>query len=150
MAGEKYLLSTQAFVNYFKQSDEVLINRLGGVSEDEIFISVLTIGTVRHVIANQDPVVRAKLEPYFRDGINAFRNRIIDVDERIVEQWALFRGLELKGNKGKIGADDKLIIATAMMRGLIYLGENIEPMDELKSLGLIFENPWPETDPESV
>ncbi|HFD87593.1 MAG TPA: hypothetical protein ENJ35_07950 [Gammaproteobacteria bacterium] len=147
MSKDRYLLSSPVFASFFKKDDDRINQVMNKIRPDDIMISVVTLGIIRDAIDRRPPVERNRFEPYFRDGKNAFNGRTIPVDEKVIEQWARIRSLRLtrttsSGPPDQFGEDEKLIIATAMDRGLVYLGHKPEPLLELENLGLIARDPW--------
>ena len=153
MSKDRYLLSSQAFVNFFKKDDLELNKFLASVNSEDVFISVVTLGIIRDAINQKSTTERIRFDPYLRDGINAFDSRIIDIDEEIINQWSYIRSLKIKSFESaadSMGEDEKLIIATAIFRGFVFVGHEPSPVDELKELGFISLNPWPETPDNNV
>lgn len=143
---DRYLLSSEVFVSYFKKTDSNINDFLKTIDGKQVFISSLTLGIVRDAINRKPASERARFEPSFKDAIKAFEGRIINIDEDISKQWALLRPMKIIRCIGEdeIGEDEKLIIATAMEQGMVYLGRAPEttPQDALVDLGLIVRNPW--------
>lgn len=143
---DRYLLSSQVFIEFFKKSDPAINAFLSKVGGSRVYISSLTLGIVKAAIDAKPPAERARFEPYFKDGKKAFEGRILPADDNIAEQWALIRPVELFRTAGgaPVGEDEKLIIATAMEQGMVYLGKVpvTDPADLLESLGLIIRDPW--------
>ena len=62
----------------------------GGLDDDEIFLSVLTIGEIRRGIDNiqrRDARSAAALNRWLRGLVESFQNRILMVDRSVAEEW---------------------------------------------------------------
>ena len=143
---DRYLLSSQVFVEFFKRSDPAVTDFLKKVGSKNAYISTLTVGIVRAAIDAAPAAERRKFERYFLDGLQALKGCILPVDEGATDQWAIIRPCTILRHQGgdTLGEDEKLIIATAMNQGMIFLGQRpvTDPPDQLENLGFMTRDPW--------
>jgi hypothetical protein len=86
-----------------------------------------------------DPIFRAELEAWLRDGVRAwFGARILEVDEAVLVAW---RQLVSEGQKARytFSQPDALIAATARVHGLGVATRNVE---DFVQAGVPILDPW--------
>lgn len=86
-----------------------------------------------------DPIFRAELEAWLRDGVRAwFGARILEVDEPVLVAW---RRLVSQGQKARytFSQPDALIAATAQVHGLGVATRNVE---DFVQAGVPIFDPW--------
>jgi predicted nucleic acid-binding protein len=109
-------------------------------NENEIFISVVTLGEIRKGCALLDPGKRrTTLEQWLENDIrNWFANRILPVDDAIAECWGRLDAKRQQLGK-PLNTADGLIAATAIEHELTVVTHNVEDFD---SLDVSIVNPW--------
>lgn len=98
-----------------------VIGWLRGVSADDLFLSVVTIGEIERGIALQrvkDPAFADALDAWLLRTIDVYADRILPADVRIARRWGA-----LSARIGNAGAD-LLIAATALEYGLTVVTRN--------------------------
>jgi len=106
------------------------------VSEEDIFISVLTIGEIRKGIESvrrRDLRTASTLEAWLSRVISHHRDRILPIELDIAEEWGRLNVPD------PIAAVDGLIAATAKVRGLTLVTRNL---DDVERTGVDCFNPW--------
>ncbi len=97
-----------------------------GVSDDEIYLSVLTTGEIRKGIENvrrRDPEGAASLEGWLYRILNDFADRVLSIDIPIADEWARLNVPD------PLPVIDGLIAATAKVRGLIVVTRNTSDIE---------------------
>ncbi len=90
-----YLLDTNVVSELRKRDrcDENVAAWYTGVSDDELFLSVLTLGEIRkgiELIRDRDPQQFAALEQWLQDVTRRYAQRILPIDERVSDVWGQF------------------------------------------------------------
>lgn len=91
------------------------------VADDEIFLSVLTIGEIRRGvdgIQRRDPAGAAALNRWLRGVVEEFAARILVVDRIVAEEWGRMNV------PNPIPVIDGLLAATAKVHGLSLVTRN--------------------------
>jgi predicted nucleic acid-binding protein len=104
-----------------KRCDPHLTAWFATISEDEIFLSVLTIGELRRGIENihrRDSRSAASLNSWLRETIANFHDRILPIDQDIAQEWGRMNV------PNPLPVIDGLLAATAKIRGLILVTRN--------------------------
>ena len=104
--------------------------------EDQLYLSVVTLGEIERGIARQD-----KLDPSFATDLPAwlarteqiFGDRLLPVDARVARIWG-----ELSARLGHSGAD-LLIAATALRHDAVVATRNV---DDFTPTGCLITNPF--------
>lgn len=108
--------------------------------EDELFLSVITIGELEKGIARL-PVSpkRIALEQWVRrDLADRFRSRLLAIDSGVAARWgALVGASEARGQP--LPVIDSLIAATSLQQDLTVVTRNT---DDLERCGARCFNPW--------
>ena len=145
---DRYLLSSQVFVEFFKRSDPAILAFLVKLDHSQVYVSTLTLGIVRSAIEEKPASERRRFDRYFRDGVQAVKGGILPVEQGVTDQWSSIRPMAIRREAGGefMGEDEKLILATAMDQGMIYLGKQpvTDPDNQLEALGLMTRDPWTE------
>lgn len=106
------------------------------VAEDEIFLSVLTIGEVRKGVENircRDARSAAVLEAWLLRVIRDHGDRILAIELDVVEEWGRLNVPD------PLPVIDSLIAATAKVRGLTLVTRNIP---DIARTGVASLDPW--------
>ena len=108
--------------------------------EDDLFLSVLTIGEIEKGIAGlADSTKRRALEKWARiDLADRFRERLLVIDSRIAARWGMVAGTsEVHGRP--LPVVDALIAATSLQHDLTVVTRNTV---HLERCGARCLNPW--------
>lgn len=137
----KYLLDTIVVSEWTKPRPNLgLVEWLGGVAEDDVFLSVVTFAELRRGIERMPVGARRKrLDEWLRSELPLrFETRIVGVDGAIADEWG--RVVARSESRGRpIHAMDALIAATAQVYGLTLITRNTADFESsVKSL----LNPW--------
>ena len=106
------------------------------VAENEIFLSVLTVGEIRKGIENlrrRDARSAAVLEAWLLRLISDHRDRILAIELDIVEEWGRLNAPD------PLPVIDGLIAATAKVRGLTLVSRDLS---DIARTGVASFNPW--------
>jgi predicted nucleic acid-binding protein len=109
-------------------------------AEDELFLSVITIGELEKGIAKlPDSTKRATLEHWVRgDLADRFRGRLLVIDSRIAARWGKLVGAS-EAHGRPLPVIDSLIAATSLQHDLAVVTRNT---DDLERCGANCVNPW--------
>ena len=108
--------------------------------EDELFLSVITIGELEKGIARlPDSTKRVALEQWVRRELaERFRDRLLAVDSGVAARWgALVGASEARGQP--LPVIDSLIAATSLQHDFTVVTRNT---DDLERCGARCFNPW--------
>lgn len=97
-----------------------------GLGDEEIFVSVLTIGEIRRGIENvrrRDPDSAASLDSWLSRLGEAHRDRILPVDRAIAEEWGRMNVPD------PLPVVDGLLAATAKVAGLTFVTRNVADVE---------------------
>ena len=106
------------------------------VAENEIFLSVLTIGEIRKGIENvrrRDPRSADALEAWLVRVIRDHGDRILAIELDVVEEWGRLNAPD------PLPVIDGLLAATAKVRGLTLVTRNVA---DIARTGIALFNPW--------
>jgi predicted nucleic acid-binding protein len=106
------------------------------IAEEEIFLSVLTIGEIRKGIESvrrRDEQTAGVLEAWLLWLKTRHQNQILPIDVDIVEEWARL------SIPNPLPVVDGLIAATAKVRGLTLVTRNTA---DIARTGISLLNPW--------
>ena len=119
-----FLLGTEAFITILQPAPEShpVIRWKRTVPNHQVFVSVISIGEVIDAYARLpagQSMIRAAWERRVREQVpGAFFGRILDVDQRTAEIWALLRAAA----SPRLSTEDALLLATARAHGHVYIG----------------------------
>ncbi|TAE59069.1 MAG: type II toxin-antitoxin system VapC family toxin [Nostocales cyanobacterium] len=123
-----YLLDTCVISEYVKkQPCEKVINWIDAQKEGSLFISIITIAEIKKGIVRiekSQPSRYQKLEKWLQILEQKFTNRILPLNENILDTWAKICGQSEAEGK-KLPIMDSLIAATASENNLIIVTRNI-------------------------
>ena len=136
-----FLLDTNVVSEWTKpRPNPGVVEWLGQVDEDEVFLSVVTFAELRRGIERLPAGARReRLDEWLRGELPLrFESRIVGVDGAIADEWGrLIAHRETRGRT--IHTMDALIAATAQVHGLTLVTRNTEDFQaSVKSL----LNPW--------
>ncbi len=120
-----YLVDTNVLSELRKgnRCDPHVARWFAGLSEDEIFLSVLSIGEIRRGIERirrRDAHAARVLEAWLRKLLAEHLDRILPVDEAIAQEWGRLSVPD------PIPVVDGLIAATARIHGLTLATRNLK------------------------
>jgi toxin FitB len=133
-----YLLDTNVISELRKgeRADANVRTWFSELADEEIFLSVLTIGEVRRGVENvrrRDPKAAAALDSWLARLGEAHRERIISVDRAIAEEWGRMNVPD------PLPVVDGLLAATAKVIGLTFATRNVA---DVEGSGVELLNPF--------
>jgi predicted nucleic acid-binding protein len=134
----RYLVDTNVLSEVRKGSrcDESVASWWSSVSQDDIFISILTIGEIRKGIERarrRDAHFAISLEKWLLLVIRNYRDRILTIDIDVAEEWGRLNVPD------PLPVIDGLLAATAKVHGLILVTRNVS---DIARTGVDSLNPW--------
>lgn len=136
-----FLLDTVVLSEYLrKRPSSKVINWLDTQPEDTLYISSLTVAELRkgyhklqHKADTADDVKRAgKIDSWVDTLKQRFRDNIIPIDDRILENWSKMCGrAEAEGRK--LPVIDSLLAASALTYSLIVVTRNVADFEKCLS-----------------
>ena len=106
------------------------------VPPDDIYLSTLVVGEVRHgieLLRRRDPKAATRLDTWLAEVQKDTGDRILPVTNEISEQWGRF------GVPDPVSVIDGLMAATAMVHGHILVTRNVR---DIEQTGVNFINPF--------
>lgn len=133
-----YLVDTNVLSEVRKGSrcDDSVAAWWTAIAEEDIFISVLTIGEIRRGIESvrrRDAQSAVALEMWLSRVIREHRDRILGIDREIAEEWGRLSVPD------PLSPIDALIAATAKVHGLTLVTRNVH---DIARTGVGSLNPW--------
>jgi predicted nucleic acid-binding protein len=133
-----YLIDTNIISELRKgaRADRRVRDWFAGLAEDELYLSVLTVGEVRNGIERirrRDRPAAASLERWLREIVGAHQDRILPIDQAICEEWGRLSVPD------PLPVIDGLLAATAAVHGLVLATRNVQ---DLVRTGVAFVNPF--------
>jgi len=123
-----YLLDTCVISEYVKkQPNQQVINWIDVQEESSLFISIITIAEIKKGIVRiekSQPSRYQKLEKWLQKIEQRFTNRILPLNENILDTWAKICGQSEAQGK-KLPIMDSLIAATASENNLVIVTRNL-------------------------
>jgi predicted nucleic acid-binding protein len=134
----KYLLDTNVISELRKgqRCDPNVRAWFSPISEDELFVSVLTIGEIRKGIESmrlRDQATARVLDRWLRQLVLSYRDRILLIDQEVAERWGEMNVPD------PLPVMDGLIAATARVHELTVATRNVKDMVRA---GVPFVNPF--------
>jgi toxin FitB len=123
-----YLLDTNVISELRKgeRADANVMAWFGELAEEEIYLSVLTIGEIRRGVESvrrRDPDSAAALDSWLARLSEAHRDRILPVDRAIAEEWGR---MNVPNPRPVV---DGLLAATAKVAGLTFATGNVADVE---------------------
>src|SRR4051812_40313588 len=136
-----FLLDTNVVSEWVKaRPDSGVVAWLSDVDEDRLFLSVVTLGELRHGVERMPAGKRRKrLEEWLRDELPVrFEGRVLPVDGTVADAWgkAVARS-EAAGRP--MSAMDAFVAATAEVHGLTLVTRNVSHFEPIIQDVI---NPW--------
>ncbi len=133
-----YLLDTNVISELRKgaRADPGVSAWFVGLADEEVFLSVLTIGEIRRGIENvrrRDPASAAALDSWLARLSEAHGERILPVDRAIAEEWGRMNVPD------PLPVVDGLLAATAGVLGLTLVTRNVA---DVQSTGVELLDPF--------
>lgn len=133
-----YLLDTNVISELRKgeRAEPSVSSWFGGVADQEIYLSVLTIGEIRRGIESvrrRDPDSAATLDSWLSRLTETHRDRILQVDRTIAEEWGRMNVPD------PLPVVDGLLAATARVVGLMLVTRNVA---DVKATGVELLDPF--------
>lgn len=133
-----YLLDTNVISELRKgdRANPSVASWFVGVADEEIFLSVLTIGEIRRGVESvrrRDPDSAAALDSWLTRLSEAHRDRIVPIDHRIAEEWGRMNVPD------PLSVVDGLLAATARILGLTLVTRNAS---DVKGTGIELLDPF--------
>lgn len=123
-----YLLDTNVISELRKggRGDANVREWFGGLLDEEIYLSVLTIGEVRRGIESvrrRDPDAAGALDSWLARLAEAHRDRILPIDRAVAEEWGRMNVPD------PLPVVDGLLAATAKVTGLTFATRNVADVE---------------------
>jgi predicted nucleic acid-binding protein len=133
-----YLLDTNVISELRKgdRANPSVVAWFGGLADEEVYLSVLTIGEVRRGIESvrrRDPDSAAALDSWLARLSEDHRDRILPVDRAISEEWGRMSVPD------PLPVIDGLLAATAKVKGLTFATRNVA---DVKRAGVEILDPF--------
>jgi predicted nucleic acid-binding protein len=136
-----YLLDTCVLSEFTRrQPDQRVIDWLNSVSEENLFISVITIGVIQRGIERlPDSARKIELIHWLNQGLlQRFADRTLAIDSETMLLWgSLTTRMESQGKP--LSVMDSLIIASALQNNLVVSTRNV---NDFQPSGVRVINPW--------
>ena len=136
-----YLLDTNVVSELRKRGrcDENVAAWYTDVSDNDLFLSVLTLGELRkgiELVRDRDPHQAEVLENWLRHLQQNYEGRILSVDADITDAWGQMHRIR------NVPVVDGLLAATAKVHNLTLVTRNIQ---DVQGLGVNLFNPFSPT-----
>jgi predicted nucleic acid-binding protein len=135
-----YLLDTCLLSEIWRpKPNEGVLAFLGGSTEDDLFLSVLSLGELKKGIENL--VAGRKKERLLRDYLRLrgrFSSRVLSVTELVAERWGEIAAAARRGGR-HVHVIDGLVAATAAVSGLTVVTRNV---DDFAMTPVPLLDPW--------
>jgi toxin FitB len=136
-----FLLDTNVVSEWVKpRPDPHVVAWLADVDEDRVFMSVVTLGELRHGIERLPAGRRrARLDRWLREELPLrFEGRVLAVDAAVTNAWGTIVAQRERAGR-PIGTIDALVAATAEVHDLTLVTRNAS---DFKSSVKTIYNPW--------
>jgi predicted nucleic acid-binding protein len=133
-----YLIDTNVISELRKgaRADPGVASWFAGLADEEVFLSVLTLGEIRRGIESirrRDQKAAGALESWLGRVSEAHRDRLLPVDRSIAEEWGRMNV------PNPLPVMDGLLAATAKVTGLTLATRNVA---DIAHSGVNFVNPF--------
>jgi toxin FitB len=133
-----YLLDTNVIseLRKGKRAERSVAEWFYGLADQEVYLSVLTIGEIRRGVESvrrRDPDSASALDSWLARLTEAHRDRILQVDRAIAEEWGRMDVPD------PLPVVDGLLAATARIVGLTLVTRNVA---DVESTGVELLNPF--------
>jgi len=125
----KYLLDTNIISEFIsKKPNQKVLNYVSSLDENDIYLSVITIGEIRFGIEKLDQEYQSKkiemLSSWLdNDLMQRFEGRIVDIDKETMLKWG-----EINGQLQKMGRPmpimDSLIASSCLAKEFVLITRN--------------------------
>lgn len=123
-----YLIDTNILSELRRaRRSEVVVRWFDSIGADEIFLSVLSLGEIRHGIETlrlRDPKAAEAIEGWLVAMEGQFHDRIVPVDQAIVDQWGRL------GVREPLPVIDGLLAATALVYDFTIASRNTRDFEK--------------------
>jgi predicted nucleic acid-binding protein len=118
-----YLIDTNVIseLRKGKRADPAVVAWFEGLADEEVFLSILTLGEIRRGIESirrRDPRAAAALDSWLGRISEAYRERVLPIDRAIAEEWGRMNVPD------PLPVVDGLLAATARVNGLTLATRN--------------------------
>jgi len=137
----KYLLDTNIISEFIsKTPNKNVIKHILTLDENDLYLSVITIGEIKAGIENLDDGSKKEKLLYWleNDLLNRFEKRIVDVDTDVMLQWGVINN-KLKKLGRPLPIMDSLIGVTSEVKSFTLLTRNEK---DFKNLNIKIVNPF--------
>jgi predicted nucleic acid-binding protein len=133
-----YLVDTNVISELRKRerADPAVQAWFASVADEEIFLSVLTVGEIRQGverIRRRDPAAATALDRWLDRVVDMHRDRLVPVDRLVVEEWGRMNVPD------PLPVIDGLLAATAKITGLTLATRNV---GDVERTGVDLVNPF--------
>jgi hypothetical protein len=133
-----YLVDTNVISELRKRekADPALQAWFASVADEEIFLSVLTVGEIRRGIERirrRDPAAATALDRWLDRVVDMHRDRLVPVDRLVAEEWGRMNVPD------PLPVIDGLLAATAKVTGLTLATRNV---GDVERTGVDLVNPF--------
>lgn len=139
-----FLLDTNVVSEWVKPRPEPrVVAWLANVDEDRVFLSIVTVGELRHGIERLPASRRReRLDEWLRDELSQrFEGRVLPIDTAVANAWGTIVAQRERSGR-PISTVDAFLAATADVHGLTLVTRNAS--DFRSSVKTVFD-PWTQT-----
>jgi len=136
-----FLLDTKVITELVKpRPTPGVVRWLGGIEEEQLFLSVLTLGEIRKGIVKLGGDARAvRLRAWLDSDLKVrFAGRILPIDEGVADRWGGLAGRSTASG-APIPVIDGLLAATALQHNLTLVTRNA---GDVARTGVLLFSPW--------
>jgi toxin FitB len=121
-----------------KRADAAVTAWFAAVKDEDVFLSVLTIGELRQGverIRRRDPDAAARLDSWLAQVVETHRDRLVPVDRLVAEEWGRMNVPD------PVPVVDGLLAATAKASGMTLVTRNVA---DIERTGVDYLDPFSE------
>lgn len=139
-----YLLDTVVISELRKDPPRQSVKTfLDEVHDDQIFLSVITIGEIADGIGRMPAGARRTMYEEWFLGIRvSFGDRVLPIDVEVADVWGRLSAAAHRAG-GRLDVADGLIAATALANGLTVVTRNVR---DFRQTGVRIFDPWASSD----